>query len=328
MSEARLSDVASRAGVSPATASQVFTGKRPVAARTRRRVLEAASELGYRARGRTGTIGVLVRPAEAISSFYSGTTSFSTITGAVTLGLLNAGYTALVCREMAELEAMAARLDGAIVMHPNYDDATLQQLESRRVPVIAFDRDPASSTFPWWVGISYLGSCVKLIQHLHSVGGDTLGLIVGETDNVYRRSILQAYSTLAVKTGNRQLIRVVSNDEGVAGARSAADKLLEANPDCNAILTSSSVFAAGVVEAAETRGLALPEQLRVAAVLDGALAETSSIPITSMRLDTTTIASRVVAVLEARLSNGTPPESHQTIPLEIVIRRSTERPAG
>lgn len=328
MAEARLQDVAAAAGVSVATASQVFSGKRPVGAETRRRVLQSASELRYRAKAGTRTIGVLVRPAEAISSFHSGTTSFSTITGAVTLGLLNAGYTALVCSSIDELEAIAARLDGAIIMHPNYADTTLKELEARRLPVVAFDRDPSTSSFQWWVGINYLASFVKLIQHMYSTGAETLGLVIGETDNNYRRSILQAYSTLSVNNGNRQLIRVSSNDHGIEGARAVTQKLLEANPDCDSILTSSSVFAAGAVDAVMQLGRSVPDDVMVAAVLDGAMAETAACPITSMRLDTTLIASRVVEVLQARLANRPPPADQQSIPLELVTRRSTARHHG
>ena len=61
-------DVASRAGVSPATVSRVFSRPDAVTLETRRRVLAAADELHYAphpvarslARGRTGNLGVVV----------------------------------------------------------------------------------------------------------------------------------------------------------------------------------------------------------------------------------------------------------------------------
>ncbi|MEE8331162.1 MAG: LacI family DNA-binding transcriptional regulator, partial [Acidimicrobiia bacterium] len=42
-----INDVATKAGVSPATVSRVLSGKPQVAASTRVRVLAAADELGY-----------------------------------------------------------------------------------------------------------------------------------------------------------------------------------------------------------------------------------------------------------------------------------------
>lgn len=67
---ATIADVARAAGVSPSTASVVFSGKTPVSDATRARVLEAAASLGYTGpdplaaslrRGRTGIVGVLQR---------------------------------------------------------------------------------------------------------------------------------------------------------------------------------------------------------------------------------------------------------------------------
>src|SRR6478609_4436995 len=64
---ATISDVAREAGVSPSTASVVFSGKTPVSDATRRRVVDAAAALGYTGpdpraaslrRGRSGIGGV------------------------------------------------------------------------------------------------------------------------------------------------------------------------------------------------------------------------------------------------------------------------------
>lgn len=49
---AGIKDVAALAGVSISTVSYVMTGKRPIGANTRRRVLQAARELGYLAKKR------------------------------------------------------------------------------------------------------------------------------------------------------------------------------------------------------------------------------------------------------------------------------------
>lgn len=66
---ATLTDVAQFAGVSPSTVSNVVRGSDVVAARTRRRVLNAIAELGYRPnalarhllRGRATTVGIIAR---------------------------------------------------------------------------------------------------------------------------------------------------------------------------------------------------------------------------------------------------------------------------
>lgn len=45
-----IKDVAALAGVSISTVSYVMTGKRPIGAKTRQRVLQAARDLGYLAK--------------------------------------------------------------------------------------------------------------------------------------------------------------------------------------------------------------------------------------------------------------------------------------
>lgn len=75
MNPITLSDVARAAGVTQMTVSRVFSGKAPVATRTRHRVIEAAAQLGYRpsaaARatrtGRTDFIGMIRSPVFAHS---------------------------------------------------------------------------------------------------------------------------------------------------------------------------------------------------------------------------------------------------------------------
>lgn len=47
-----IKDVAALAGVSISTVSYVMTGKRPIGAKTRQRVLQAARDLGYLAKKR------------------------------------------------------------------------------------------------------------------------------------------------------------------------------------------------------------------------------------------------------------------------------------
>ncbi|HYJ48926.1 MAG TPA: LacI family DNA-binding transcriptional regulator, partial [Microbacterium sp.] len=63
-----IKDVARTAGVSPSTASVVFSGKTAVSEATRQRVLDAAGSLGYTGpdpraaslrRGRSGIVGVV-----------------------------------------------------------------------------------------------------------------------------------------------------------------------------------------------------------------------------------------------------------------------------
>ena len=53
---ATVAEVARQAGVAPSTVSHALSGKRPIAAATRERIITAARELGYEPNATTGTV--------------------------------------------------------------------------------------------------------------------------------------------------------------------------------------------------------------------------------------------------------------------------------
>ena len=55
---ATIADVARQAGVAPSTVSHALSGKRPIAAATRERIITAARELGYEPNATAGTVRV------------------------------------------------------------------------------------------------------------------------------------------------------------------------------------------------------------------------------------------------------------------------------
>lgn len=316
-------EIARLAGVSVTTVSQVYSGKRPVSDETRRKVLKVASGLGYQSgRGRP-TVGILLRPREALSGFSFGTTSFANITGAVTLACLNRGFNIFHSQGDDELTENAARLDGCIVLHPNFKDTVLEELNRRGVPTVSFDPDPGRNKFRWWVGTDYPQSFVNILEHMMDNGARRLAVLVGQTDNAYRRSILWAYSGVVTRRGGRPLIRLADNDRGLSAAKDACKELLQNSDRPDGLLTSSSVFAAGALEAAQKLSLRVPEDLMIATVMDGPLAEFARVPVTALRIDTTAVAQQVVELLELRILDKNLPTTMATQVMELLPREST-----
>src|SRR6266516_3808040 len=99
---ASIEEVAREAGVSITTVSHVFSGKRPVAPDTRRRVVAVAERLDY-------------RPHRAARGLATGRT--------MTIGLLLPA--SLEARFPLELALKEGRFDGVIVADPTQDNALL-----------------------------------------------------------------------------------------------------------------------------------------------------------------------------------------------------------
>ena len=319
----RLSDVARRAGVSVATASQSFSGRRPVAAATRERVWAAALELGFVPTAVRPTVAILVRPPEALRSSTFGTTSFAHLAGAIALAGLNRGFSVFTAREVGDLVGGVARMDGCVLVCPNSDDASLRALVKSVTPVVSYDPDPGAEDFTWWVGADYYHSIGALLNHLRERGSQRLALLVGQTDNMYRRAMISASRAFGAETGETPRIDVIDNARGQDAAREATARLLRSNGPPDAIITTSSIFATGVLRAAEARGVRVPGELRIATATDGPLAEFASTPITALRIDTHRSAQQVVELLDVRIHGGPEPAAGRMVQLELMIRRST-----
>lgn len=326
-SRPRLQDVAVRAGVSLTTASHAFSGRRPVSARTKAAVFKAAFDLGFvaDARAEHHSVGLLLRPPEAVPGFASGTASFAALSGAVMVALLGAGFSVSSFLTLDDIGDQVGRLDAFVLLHPNRQDEVLRALVRRGIPTVSYDPDPGEGAFPWWVGPDYAASTQSMLRHLSDRGARRPALIVGSTPNMYMTSIAGLYLQEMRRQGLAPLIRELDPESAQAGGRAAAESLLKLREPPDAILTSSGVFAVGAIEAVQTAGGQVPTDLLVACMMDGSVAELSRVPVTAMRLDVHASADHVTALLKRRLRGEPPPPLRHRLELELVERASTFR---
>ncbi|MCA1184939.1 MULTISPECIES: LacI family DNA-binding transcriptional regulator [unclassified Saccharopolyspora] len=320
-----LSEVARRAGVSVSTASQVYTGRRPVAKATRRKVLEAAAELGFRPGHGVPAVGIVIRPSEAVTGFAFGTATFSNLAGAVAVSCLNRGWSVFTARGAADVLGQVPRLDGCVVLYPDARDEALRALTRRGVPTVSLDPDPGAGTFRWWLGADYRLAVGRLLEHLVAGGARSTAVLVGQTDNAYRRSLLWTYSAAVTRRGQAPVQRVADNSEGPLSATAITADLLARPDPPDAIVTSSSVFAAGALAAAQDLGVDVPGRLMIATATDGPVAELSTPSITGLRIDVTAAANRLVDLLAERMTTDADLPSPDRLPLDLIVRDSTRR---
>lgn len=287
-----LTMVAVLAKVSVTTASQVFGGGRPVSQEARDRVVQAAETLGYIPRKRTDhrLIGLFVRPPEALRSFHLGTVSVAQMVGSLTIACLERGMTVIAINGTKDLSDHRATLDGAILVSPNDGDEVLHELLARGIPTVSFDPDPSDEQFRHWVGIDYEASTARLLAHLRQRGADEIGLLVTSTVNMFTRSIVPAYRRHIDEFGGKMHIRIVDPQGGIEAAAAAMTSMFDRGLPPDAVITTSSLFAAGTLAAAVRVSANVPEDLMIATMMDGILAERASIPITAMQANHNRVA--------------------------------------
>lgn len=295
-----LKDVARLAGVNASTASRAIRGDptQRINVETRRRVLAAATELGYRANylgrslrvRRTGTLGLVVPDLDFVT--------FVDITHGVqaaaiehdrSLLLVEVNQFARAGRKAPADELIYQRLvaegrvDGLLIGSRTLEDAHVLRLAERRFPLVLVNRGLAgvpTVTGPdeeaCRLAVDYLA------RHGHRrvgmVGVDVPGEDVGSRrDGAFRRSVLD----LGLDPDPDLIISSAMSDPD---GRAAVQRLLERTADKppTALFVASFSIGLGVLEGIRAMGVRIPDQLSVITFPEHRLAGHTNPPLTTV----------------------------------------------
>jgi DNA-binding LacI/PurR family transcriptional regulator len=287
-----LAAVASRAGVSPSTASLAFAGSPRVTPATRDRVLAAAAELGYAGpdplaaslrRGRSGVIGVLIN--ERLLYAFRDPVAVQLLDGITeVLGEHGVGLLLLAGDAGRPADAQLARipLDAAIFATCGLeDDPALGLLQARGVPVVGVEGPVAEGVV--LIDIDDRAGTAELAAHLRDLGHQRVATVAmplrldgtrGPVDaarraGVHFRDVRHRIAGVEDVFGPVPVLETASNavDEGEIAGRVLLDVPADQRP--TAVVAQSDVLAAGVLQAAAGLGLRVPDDVSVVG-FDGA----------------------------------------------------------
>ncbi len=310
--------VAEAAGVSLSTASHAFGVDKPISDATRARVLAAAARLGYegpdpRARslrsGRTDIIGVQVDD-EAGRAFRD----------PVIIGILDGVSAALAASptsvlllpdSLPEERLRTLPVDGVVAAGCSPALGSLRAAMAKRsIPVVTAGNqvDDIGS-----VGVENRAATARLTDHLRALGHRRAGIVRlrhGDVERARTAAALKAYPDAAVVVSSASTI-----DEGFR----AGGELLDAHAP-TAVIAQSDLLAAGVIRAAEARGLRVPEDLSVVG-FDGVRIDGFDRVLTTIRQPIVEMGRRAAqAVLAAQ--EGAPLPT-LALPVDLVIGDTT-----
>jgi DNA-binding LacI/PurR family transcriptional regulator len=331
---ARLADVADAAGTSKPIASRILNDDPTltVGEELRRRVLDAARELGYRPhaaarslrRAATGALGLLV-PA-------LGNPVYTQLMRGAFRRAGELGFTVVLAEDFEEQEAgelfarlvLEGRIDGLMIGSIRVEHPLLPLLAERPVPHVFVNR-----------GVSRSGRNVVMddaravelaVGHLVSLGHRSIVHLAGPPglDPVERR--VAAFRSSAAAAGLERAEVVHGGfleQDGVAGARLA----LERWPGVTAIFTGTVSQALGVLNVAWERGLTVPGELSVLAHADNQLAEYSVPPLTAVRMPLGELGAEAVTALVAQIETGASRDVLVGAAPRLEVRASTVSPS-
>lgn len=320
-----IDDVAARAGVSSAAVSFAMNGRPGVGDETRRRILAAAAELGWRpsaharglAQARAHAIGLLLaRPVEQLEV----DPFFVRFLAGVERALASSDH-ALVLRVMDAAEpvdldayarlAASGRVDGFLLCDVELDDPRFALID---LPAVVAGHPATPCPFPW-LETEHARGVEAAVEHLIALGHRRIGFCGSSERFEYIQARARAW---------RETLAAARLEPGPV-AFGDPRALLDA--DVTAIVHSSDRLAAAGLAAARERGLDVPGQLSITGFDDSPLAALASPPLTSVRVDYAQFGEAAAAALLATIAGEAPPP-FRGAPPELVVRGSTVSAPG
>lgn len=328
-----MKDVAAQAGVSVATVSRVLSGSRGVKPVHYDRVMATAKHLNYKPHlvaqalrtATTRTVGILV---PAIDNPF-----FPRLITAAERELNGRGFALLISSSNDDEEIEAARLemlverrvDGLLVSastwHPQRP--TLRDVAGR-VPVVLFDQRADGVAAPF-VGIDDQGGMEQLIDHLTAQGARTLAHIGASDDNWSGFRRRSAFERLIGERPDLRLVRSLQGSFSREHGYRAAIALLQQEPDVDAVTCGNDLIACGVLDAADSLGIRVPEDLLVTGYDDIDIATMCKPRLTTIRQPVDELMRTAVGMLLAPRSPADGARLEQYLSVELVVRNSSVR---
>lgn len=339
---ATLKHVAERAGVGLATVTRVLNNSGYVAEATRERVMAAVEETGYRVnslarnlkRQRSEVIGHLVRSTLPNPFFVKVARGVEDEARARGFTVMTVNVRGDAEEERLGVEAFLGwRVAGLIFTTP-VSSRNVAVAVARGTPVVQVERP--RTLLGHRVTVRNRAAASEAMEHLLALGHRRVAY-VGGAPGTSRNALagyveeerFGAYRSAMERLGpiEEGLVRfglVYGPDQTTAqglGYEAACD-WLDASQPPTAVLCSSDILAAGVLQAAQERGVRVPADLSVVG-FDDTLAEYLSPLLTSIRIPARRMGRAAVGLVLDQIASGPGEPREVELAAEFILRRST-----
>lgn len=328
-----ISRIAKEAGVSVSTVSRVLNNKPDVLAETRERVLQVIDTYHFQASAyakgiaqqKSHTIAMVI--AHDVEYVFMNQYFTEVMRGVIT-ETQRRGYFVLSLYCQCILEAMSAfqqqRVDGILLISPTAEhQEAAEKFVHNDVPVISV------GTFPHCGGIP----CVELDDYVGASAAMEYLLSQGHRRIAYVGGPGKVPSTVARNRAYLDKMReyqcpvtpgMFQKSDGMIASVDLVDRILRDVPDVTAIFAGSDYVAIGVINALQSRGLRVPEDISVVGFDDVPMSSQIAPKVTTVRQDGDRKGALAASMLIDWIESGQMPES-AVIKTELVIRESVRQ---
>ena len=329
-----LKSVASRANVSYQTVSKVLNGKLEVSPETKQRILEAASDLGYRpnqiARNmrvqRSFMIGyswVQVAPDQVNQILDQFLTSMVREAEAAGYHLLPFQFKEGRVDDYREL-IDTGRVDGFVLSSVNYDDPRIEFLMERNFPFVAFGRSNPELDFPY-VDVDGADGLRQATEHLIQRGHQRIAAVAWPIDSRVGNDRMLGYFQAMKSTGLDVNPKWIERGEGsFEFGREAALRLfdLPADERATSLVALNDTQAIGALHAMRERGIEVGRDFAIVGFDDAPTSQYLIPPLTTIRQPIREAGHKCMELILS-LVEGKPIKEKQILLSPLLIERAS-----
>ncbi|HTY01680.1 MAG TPA: LacI family DNA-binding transcriptional regulator [Bacteroidota bacterium] len=324
-------DVAKKAGVSVATVSRVLNNSALVTDKTRNRIQSVAEKLRYipnaSARGlntRRSDIVALLLPAVNGDFFSEVIRGADEAAGEQGYHILVSSHHNDPSEMQAELQVIAGRVDGLLLMAPNQDAHTLRRkILPSNLPSVLLNCRPGREPLDALTVDNKTGA-MEVVAHLIGHGHRRIAIIKGLKENIDSRERLEGYRQALKQYGCERLSALEIEGSFVeSSGYDAVPAILNLRPRPTAVFASNDAMAVGALSALLDAGVSIPGEIALAGFDDTPGVQYLTPSLTTVKVPISDLGAQAMKrVLDKVHGRKRLKPEHLVLPTELVIRHS------
>ena len=335
--EITIYDIAKVLSLSPATVSRGLKDHPAINIKTRKRIMDAAKEMGYRSNSfasnlrmqKTHTIGIIVHELKSqfISSVLAGIEKVTTEAGYdLIIGHSSETYT----KEVANVHNLFHKRVDGLIASLAFDTVDLDHFEpfvQKNIPVVFFDR---VEEFPYGtrVVIDNVKAGYEATAHLAAQGCRRIAHITADLHRNVYAGRLKGYKQALTDYGlhydpSLMMVNDLSEISAVRTARQLIGMSAKTRPD--GVFITNDFFAAVFLQTLKEGGISIPEEIAIVGFNNDAISRITHPKLSTINYPGEEMGEQVARSLLEQLSGSPSARTTDTIIIrsELIIRDSS-----
>ncbi len=323
--------VAKKAGVSVATVSRALQKPDVVSEKTRKKVQDAAKEVGYRPNMMAKvfrskkTHSILALVPDMSNPF------FARVISGIQKAAKARGFNVILGNTLGnkETERDFARLlqtsqtDGIIQLSARYPLETPENDIGSPLPIVNCCECVVDDSMPT-VQLDNQEAARALVNYLVELGHKRIGVVAGPPDSPLTAGRMAGYKAALEENGlTFDASLVTEGDYSLEAGEESAATLLSVNDAPTAIFCFNDEMAYGAMRGLKEKGLSVPGEVSVAGFDDLPFSKYMEPALTSVRQPSAEFGTVAVDMLFELMSGSLAGKRHRQLPFELAIRAST-----